>query len=83
MINIRKGFLQGDSYSPVVSVSMLTEETVGYRVECREKERAKRTHDLFIDDLTIYPVSHQKLEAVNEMIVKASIDTEACYGVKK
>ena len=47
------------------------------------QRQRKRTRDLFIDDLTIYPVSHQKLEAVNEMIVKASMDTEACYGVKK
>ena len=36
-----------------------------------------------MDDLKIYQESHQKLEIVSEMIVKASMDTGACYGVKK
>ena len=49
----------------------------------RDKERVKRTHSLFINDLKIYQESHRKLEVVNEMTVKASIDTGACYGVKK
>ena len=43
----------------------------------------KRTHSFFIDDLKIYQETHQKLQIVNEMIVKASMDTGACYGVKK
>ena len=49
----------------------------------RDKGRVKRTHSLFINDLKIYQESHRKLEVVNEMIMKASIDTGACYGVKK
>ena len=49
----------------------------------RNEERVKRTYSLFIGDLEIYQESHWKLEVVNEMIVKASIDTGACYGVKK
>ena len=49
----------------------------------RDKERVKITHSLFIDDLKIYQQSHRKLEVVNEMIVKASMDTGAYYGVKK
>ena len=85
-INIRKGFLQGDSYSPVgfclteVLLSMLTEETDGYTMGQRDKERVKRTHSLFTDDLKTYQESHRKLEVVNEMIVKGSMDTGACYG---
>ena len=55
----------------------------GYTMGQRDKERAKRTHSLFIDDLKIYQESHRKLEVVNEMIVKTSMDTGACYGVKK
>ena len=90
-INIRKGFLQGDSYSPVgfcpteIPISMLIEETDGYTMGQRDKERVKRTHSLFIDDLKIYQESHQKLteKFVNEIIVKASMDTEACYRIKK
>ena len=88
-INIRKGFLQGDSYSPVgfclteVPISMLIEETDGYTMGRRDEERVKRTHSLFIDDLKIYNESHRKLEVVNEMIVKARMDTGACYRVKK
>ena len=59
-INIRKGFLQGDNYSLVgfclteVPISMLIEETDGYIVGQRDKERVKRTHSLFIDNLKIY-----------------------------
>ena len=62
---------------------MSIEETDVYIIGRRDKERVKRTHSLFIDDLTIYQESHRKLEVVNEMIVKASRDTGACYGVKK
>ena len=49
-INIRKGFLQGDSHSPVgfclmeVPISMLIKDTDG--------------HSLYIDDLKIYQESH-------------------------
>ena len=61
--NIRKGFLQVDSYSPVgfclteVLVSLLIEETDGYRMEQRDEERVKSTHILFIDNLKIYQES--------------------------
>ena len=88
-INIRKGILQGDSYSPVefclteVPISMLIEEIDGHPMGQKYKERVKRTHSPFIDDLSFYQESQRKLEAVSEMIVKASMDTGACYGVKK
>ena len=88
-INIRKGFLQGDIYFPVgfcvteVPVSTLIEETDGYTIGQRGKENVKRTHSIFIYDLNIYQDSHQKSEVVNEMFVKASMDTGACYGLKK
>ena len=49
----------------------------------RDEKRAKRTRNLFIDDLKIYEETHQKLEVVNEKMVKVSMDTGACYGVKK
>ena len=49
----------------------------------QDKERVKRTHSLFIDDLKTYQENQQKLEIANETIVKASMDTGACYGVKK
>ena len=42
-----------------------------------------RTHSLFIDDLKVYQENHAKLEIANETIVQASLDTGACYGVKK
>ena len=47
------------------------------------KKEKKITHSLFIDDLKIYQESHQNLEVVNEMIMNASMDIAACYGVKK
>ena len=31
----------------------------------------------------MYQENHQNLEVVHEIIVKASMDTGACYGVKK
>ena len=62
---------------------MLIEETAGFTVVRRDEERVKRTHSLFTGDLKIYQESHRKLEVVNEMIVKASMDTGACYGVEK
>ena len=40
-------------------------------------------HSLFIDDLKVYQENHQKLEIANETILKASMDTGACYGLKK
>ena len=62
--NIRKGFLKGDSYSPVgfclteVSISMLIKEADGYAMGQRDEGRAKRTHSLFIDELKTYQESH-------------------------
>ena len=76
MINIVKGFLHGDSYSSAgfclteVPVAMLIEESDGYKMGQKGEERVKRTHSLFMDDLKIYQESHQKLEIVNEMIVR-------------
>ena len=66
-IDIKKGFLQGDSYSPVgfclteVPIVMLLEETDGYRMGAAGERNIKRTHSLFIDDLKVYQESHQKL----------------------
>ena len=83
-ISIKKGFLQGDRYYQVgfclteVPTLMLIEDTDEYIMGRRDEERVKRTHSLFIDDLKIYQESHRKLEVVNEMIVKISMDTEAC-----
>ena len=88
-INIKKGFLQGDSYSPVgfclteVPITMMLEETDGYKMGKAGQRETKRTHSLFIDDLKVYQRNHAKLEIANEIIVKASMDTGACYGVKK
>ena len=66
-----------------VPVAVLIEETDGYTMGQRGEERVERTHSLFVDDLKIYQDNYQKLEMVNEMIVKASMDTGACYGVQK
>jgi hypothetical protein len=88
-INIRKGFLQGDSYSPVgfclteIPVAMMLMETDGYMMGPPGNRKTKRTHSLFIDDLKVYQESHRKLQIANDIIVQASLDTGACYGVKK
>ena len=47
---------------------------------CRD---ISQTHSLFVDDLKQYQESHETLKDVNEIIVQASHDTGACYGVAK
>ena len=42
-----------------------------------------RTHSLFVDDLKQYQESHKMLKDVNQIIVQASHDMVACYGVSK
>ena len=86
-ITIRRGFLQGDSFSPVgfclteVPIAMLLEESDGYAMGPPGEQKLKRTHSFFIDDLKVYQPNHEQLKAVNETIVKTSLDTGACYGV--
>ena len=88
-LNITCGFLQGDSYSPVgfciseIPVCILLQHSRGYRMGKPGNREVKRTHSLFVDDLKVYQESHEALEIVNEMIVQASHDTGACYGVSK
>ena len=36
-----------------------------------------------MDDLKVYQESHKTLKSVKEIIVQASNDTGACYGVAK
>ena len=43
----------------------------------------KRTHSFFVDNLKQYQENHKALKDVNEIIVQASHDTGACYGVAK
>ena len=47
------------------------------------KRDVSRTHCLFVDDLKVYQESHNLLKEINEVIVQASLDTGACYGVSK
>ena len=88
-IRILCGFLQGDSYSPVgfciteIPVCILLQHSRGYRMGEPGNHVIKRTHSLFVDDLKVYQESHKALKIVNEIIVQASHDTGACYGVSK
>ena len=88
-ITIKKGFLQGDSYSPVgfclteVPIGELLKKSRGYAMTRGEDSEVRRTHSLFIDDLKIYASGHEQLKVMNETIVLASEDTGAMYGVKK
>ena len=40
-----------------------------------------RAHSLYVDDLNMYQESHEILRDGSEIIVQASHDTGACYGV--
>ena len=42
-----------------------------------------RTHSLFINDLKVHQESHKILRDVNKVIVQASHDSGACYGVSE
>ena len=59
-INIKKGFLQGDTYSPIgfclteIPVMMMLQETDGYKMGLPGDRQLTRTHSLFIDDLKTY-----------------------------
>ena len=88
-IRIFCGFLQGDSYSPVgfciteIPVCILLQHSRGYRMGEPGNRVVKRTHSLFVDDFKVYQESHKALKIVNEIIVQASHNTGACYGVSK
>ena len=47
------------------------------------KERCKAYSSFFVDNLKVYQESHKSLKDVNEMIVQASNDTGARFGVAK
>ena len=87
-IEIKRGFLQGDSYSPLgfclteIPIAMLLEGTEGYKMGPPGNREVIRRHSLFID-LKVYQENHAKLAVANETTVQASLDTGACYGVKK
>ena len=86
-INIWCGFLQGDSYSPAgfciseIAVCRPLQQSKGYRIGPPGSRDVNRTHSLFVDDLKVYQESHDIFKDVNEVIVQASHDTGACYGV--
>ena len=88
-INISCGFLQGDSYSlfgfciSKMPVCRLLQQGRGYRMGPLGNRDVSRTQSLFIDDLKVYQESHKILTDVNEVIVQASHDTGACYGISK
>ena len=88
-IDIMCGFLQGDSYSPVgfciseIPVCKLLQHSKGYRMGAPGNRSISRTHSPFIDDLKQYQESYEIINKVNEIIVQASLDTGACYGVAK
>ena len=52
-------------------------------MEQPEKRDVKLTHSLFVDDSKVYQESHKTLKDVNEIIVQAINDTDACYRVTK
>ena len=88
-IQFKRGFLQGDSFSPIgfcvseIPVAMLLQSSSGYRMGHPGERGLTKTHSLFVDDLKTYHESEERMKTVNETIVRASMDTGARYGVKK
>ena len=62
---------------------MLVNSSSGYRMGPPGSRIVNRTHSLFLDDLKVYQETEEQLEILNEMLVQASEDTGARYGVKK
>lgn len=64
-------FLQDDSCIPArfwlteVPITILLEETSGYKLGQPGQRNIKRMHSLFVDSLNVYQESHHKLEIVN------------------
>ena len=81
-IDITRGFLQGDSYSPVgfciyeIPVCKLLQESKGYRMRQSIKRDVKHTYNLFLNHLKAYQENHKTLKDI-----QASNDTARCYGV--
>ena len=75
-IKIRKGFLQGNSYSPVgfclteVPIAMMLEETDVYKMGQPGERDLTRTHSFFIDDLKVYQENQQEMKKCAEVIFK-------------
>ena len=88
-IRFNRGFLQGDSFSPVgfcvceIPVMMLIDKVQGYRIGLPGCRIVNKTHSLFLDDLKVYQETEEQLELTNEILVQASKDTGARYGVNK
>ena len=65
-VDIKKGFLQGNTYTPVgfccteIPVMMFVEESDGWKICPPGKRETKRTRSLFINDLKTYQQNHQK-----------------------
>ena len=80
---------EGDSYSPVgfciseIPVCKLLQQSKGYRMGAPGNWSISRTHSLLIEDMKQYQESHEIIKEVNQIIVQASLDTEASYGVAK
>ena len=88
-IDLKCGFLQGGRYSPVgfciteIPIAKLLQQSKGYLMGKPGMRNVRRTHSFFIDDLKVYQESHDLLQEINEVILQASFDTGACYGISK
>ena len=62
---------------------MLIDKVQGYRMGPPGCRIVNKTHSLFLDDLKVYHETEEHLELTNEILVQASKDTGARYGVNK
>ena len=82
-IDIKCGFSPVGFCITEIPIAKLLEQSKGYRMGEPGKRDVSRTHSFFVDDLKVYQESHNLLKEINEVIVQASLDTGACYGVSK
>ena len=64
----------------MIPFAKLLEESKGHWIEEARNRGVSRTHLFFVDDL---PQNNRLLKETNEIIVQASLDTGACYGLSE
>jgi hypothetical protein len=89
VINFKRGFFQGDSFSPVgfcvteIPLAMMLQRMPGYGMgECHQRD-VKVNRFYFIDDLKLVQGSEADLKRANGMVKTISNDMGMKFGVSK
>ena len=85
-VNIRRGFFQGDSLSPLLFVlallplSMILRVSVGYEMT---KDGCRINHLLFMDDLKLFAKNEKEIDSLVQTVRIFSDDIGMKFGLEK